>query len=279
MRSLTSVEIVESVANAVQRINAEIDPSIRAYFESAHAKAKGPEKQVLDILIKNADIAKKTRVPLCQDTGLVVIFAQLGIGISLEEPLSALIQRGVAKGYTEGFLRKSILRDPLYDRTNTGDNTPAIVHIESVPGDKLVLEITAKGGGSENASALQMFNPSDNDVAITAWVVERIRLKGRNSCPPLLIGLGIGGDLEYCALLAKKALGRPIGQRNSNERYAQLERSIAVALNELELGAGGYGGQTTVMDVFIETAPCHIASLPVALNVGCHSTRHTTVVL
>jgi fumarate hydratase subunit alpha len=279
MRSIDSQSIVERVARAVQQINADIAPPILDYFMSGLSKSQNIEKQVLEILIKNADIAKTSKIPLCQDTGLVVVFAKMGIEVSLAEPLRRSIDRGVAQGYEEGYLRKSMVRDPLFDRTNTGDNTPATLHIELVPGDQLELTIIAKGGGSENASALNMFTPSDDEDLILDWVVGHIRQKGQNACPPLIIGLGIGGDFEQCAQLAKRALNRPIGQRNSDERYAAFELKIHQALNNLDLGAGGYGGRLTAMDVFIESAPCHIASKPVALNVGCHSTRHSTVIL
>ncbi len=279
MRHIDPLSISDAVRTAVQKINTDIDPLILKAFKAGQSKGDEIESQVLDILIKNADIAHEQHLPLCQDTGLVVIFASVGIGVSLSEPLEASIQRGVAQGYIEGYLRKSVVRDPLYDRKNTGDNTPALVYIDLVEGDQMTLHIMAKGGGSENASALNMFTPSDQEEAIITWVVDRIRQKGRNTCPPLIIGLGIGGNFETCALLAKKSLGRPIGQRNGNRSYAELELKIMQALNDLNIGAGGYGGHMTVMDVFIETAPCHIASLPVALNIGCHSTRHATVTL
>ncbi len=279
MRHIDPQSISDAVCEAVQRINTDIDPLILKAFKSGKSKGDEMESHVLDILIKNADIASEQHIPLCQDTGLVVVFASVGIGAVLAEPLEASIQRGVARGYFDGFLRKSIVRDPLYDRRNMGDNTPALVYIDLVEGDQVTLHIMAKGGGSENASALNMFTPSDHDDAIIAWVVERIRQKGRNTCPPLIIGMGIGGNFETCALLAKKSLGRPIGQRNENKDYAALEQKLMTTLNDLDIGAGGYGGHMTVMDVFIETAPCHIASLPVALNIGCHSTRHTTVIL
>ena len=279
MRYIDPQIISDVVAKAVRQINTDIDPLIMGCFKSGLSDGHDTETKVLDILIKNADIAKQQQLPLCQDTGLVVVFASVGIEVSMSEPLDVSIQRGVAKGYVEGFLRKSMVCDPLYDRQNTGDNTPAMVSIDSVVGDKLTLHIMAKGGGSENASALNMFTPSDDENAIIDWVVDRVRQKGPNACPPLIIGLGLGGSFDVCALLAKKSLGRLIGQRNADEKYALLERKIFKALNELNLGAGGYGGHMTVMDVFIETAPCHIASLPVALNIGCHSTRHTTITL
>lgn len=192
--------------------------------------------------------------------------------------MEELINLAVKKGYQDSFLRKSVVQDPL-ERINTGDNTPAIVYVELVDGDVFELQVMAKGGGSENASALWMLDPADGEQGIIEKVVARIKEKGANCCPPLLLGIGIGGDMEKSAVLAKKALFRKIGERNSIQRYASLEKKILAEVNSLGIGVGGFGGKLTAMDVFIEIAPCHIASMPVALNVGCHSTRHCVVKL
>lgn len=234
------------------------------------------ERKVVEIILKNSDIAVVEDLPLCQDTGSVVVFATIGTEVELEDDLQSIIDQSVSESYEKYLLRKSITKDPL-NRENTKDNTPAIIHVELVKGDICRFEIAAKGGGSENISALTMLKPADGEQGIADFVVKQISAKGRNACPPLIIGIGIGGNFEICAKLAKKSLFRDIGTRHPEEYYSNLEQEILTKVNELEIGAGGYDGKLTAMDVFIEKAPCHIASLPVALNVGCHSTRHTVV--
>ncbi len=274
MRIINSSTIIDAVVKKISEINFLIDPNILNFFKKAETLEQ--EKDILNILIDNAEIAKSKKIALCQDTGIVVVFVKIGNDVRLEHDLQSLIDEAVKISYEENFLRKSVVSDPL-DRKNTGYNTPAIVHVEMVLGDSFELWIMAKGGGSENASALWMLDPADGEEGIIEKVVSRIKEKGANCCPPLLLGVGIGGDMEKCAMLAKKALFRKIGERNSMKRYASLEVEILEAVNKLDIGVGGFGGKLTAMDVFIETAPCHIASMPLALNIGCHSTRHCII--
>lgn len=276
MRVIDSGTIIEVVSKKVSEINFLIDLNILNFFKKA--KVESTEKDFLNILIENSKIADNKKIALCQDTGIVIVFAKIGIEVKLEKNLEELINLAVKKGYQDSFLRKSVVQDPL-ERINTGDNTPAIVYVELVDGDVFELQVMAKGGGSENASALWMLDPADGEQGIIEKVVARIKEKGANCCPPLLLGIGIGGDMEKSAVLAKKALFRKIGERNSIQRYASLEKKILAEVNSLGIGVGGFGGKLTAMDVFIEIAPCHIASMPVALNVGCHSTRHCVVKL
>ena len=236
-------------------------------------------KQILQQLQENLKIAGEDMIPICQDTGMAVIFAKVGqdvhfVGGSFKDAVNA----GVAKGYTEGYLRKSVVADPLR-RVNTGDNTPAVLHIELVEGDKVELTVAPKGFGSENMSALKMFTPSASREDIIDYVVDVVRRAGSNPCPPMVIGVGVGGDFEQCALLAKKALCRPVSEPNADEYYAAMESEILEKANALNIGPQGFGGKTTALSAAVEFAPTHIAGLPVAVNIGCHVTRHVTVVV
>lgn len=278
MGSITSSRITDAVADAVGDINFTITTDIRQYLKSHLNRLSGREKEVVDILLSNAEIAKEKSIPLCQDTGTVVVFAEIGNDVTLEEPINISINRGVARGYQKHFLRKSIVGDPI-NRENTADNTPAVIHIDHIEGSEVRLLIGAKGGGSENVSTVAMLSPSEGIEGIRTFVSEHIRKHGANACPPLIIGVGIGGNFESCAVMAKRALFRTIGKRHPNQVYGKLETAILKDVNALGIGAGGFGGKLTAMDVFVETTPCHIASLPVAVNVGCHSTKHTTRIL
>jgi fumarate hydratase subunit alpha len=234
--------------------------------------------EVLTQIIENAQIATAEFVPMCQDTGVTVVFVELGEEVCFEgSGLIEAINRGVAEGYQTGYLRKSMVRDPLR-RQNTQDNTPAIVHIDLVPGDKLKIMVAAKGGGAENMSALRMLRPAEGLPGIMDFVLEVVKKAGPNACPPLVVGIGIGGNLEKSALLAKKALFRPLGQRHPDPFYAQLEEELIEKINKLGIGPQGMGGKVTTLDVHMEVFPCHIASLPVAVNLDCHAHRHKEVV-
>jgi len=233
----------------------------------------------LEQVVRNARIAREGKFPLCQDTGLAVVFVRVGqdvrvTGGSLEEA----VQEGVRRGYREGYLRKSVVRDPLR-RENTGDNTPAVVHYRIVPGNGLEITLMAKGAGSENMSGVRMLTPADGAEGVKAFVVEQVRQAGANPCPPVIVGVGIGGTLERCALLAKEALLRPVGRRNPDPFYAEMEEELLTRINALGIGPQGFGGKVTALDVHIEAEPCHIASLPVAVNIQCHAARHATVML
>ena len=230
---------------------------------------------ILDDIIKNDTLASKEMIPMCQDTGIVVVFAKIGYDIHFKCDLYDAINSGVSKAYNDFYLRKSVA-DPL-SRINTKDNTPAIVHTVFTKGDMLELTIALKGAGSENMSKLKMLNPTDGNEGITDFVIETIKEAGGRPCPPLFVGIGIGGDFEKCALLAKEALMQE--DNNQNEEIKRLEETILNKINSLNIGPMGLGGNTTAFAVFIKTAPCHIASLPVAVNIQCHANRHVKVVL
>jgi fumarate hydratase subunit alpha len=237
-------------------------------------------RRILEQILQNADIARDTQAPLCQDTGYAIFFVELGRDLALtgEGTLQDAIDRGVADGYTGGFLRKSIVRDPL-NRVNTGDNTPSVVHLTQVPGSELKITFAAKGGGSENMSRQAMLKPADGVEGVKQFVVDAVRRAGANPCPPVIVGVGIGGTFEKSTLLAKKSLLRKLGSRHPDKYYAALEEELLELVNRTGVGPQGLGGTTTALDVLIEVYPCHIASLPVALNMQCHSARHRSVTL
>ncbi|MBQ7171010.1 MAG: fumarate hydratase [Clostridia bacterium] len=229
----------------------------------------------LSALRENLSAARELNVPVCQDTGMAVVFCEMGDRVRIEGGcLSDAVNAGVAQGYTEGRMRLSVVSDPLYDRKNTETNAPAILHLSSVPGDGLRIVAAPKGFGSENKSALKMFTPAAGEEEIVSFVRETVRRAGADPCPPIMVGVGIGGDFEYCATLAKRALIRPIGDRNADPRYAALEDRLLSEINGLGIGAAGFGGSVTALAVKVETYPTHIAGLPVAVNINCHAIRH-----
>ena len=234
---------------------------------------------MLGQLIENTEIAHRQRVPICQDTGATVVLVELGqdahvVGGDLGEA----INRGVRRGYEEGYLRKSIVGHPL-TRTNTGDNTPAMIHYEIVPGDRIRIVVAPKGGGSENMSAFRVLTPAEGETGVKEFIVDAVRQAGPNPCPPIVVGVGIGGTFEVCAWLAKKALLRPLGKLNDDREIARLERQLLAEVNNLGIGPAGLGGRITALAVHIEWYPCHITSLPVAVNLNCHAARHKEIIL
>ena len=230
--------------------------------------------------LQNAEIAAEQQIPICQDTGVAVCFVELGAELSVSGGLLPdAINRGVASGYKKYYLRKSLVSDPLFDRVNTRDNTPAVIHLRIVPGEHLKIVLAPKGGGSENMSALRMLKPSDGRAGVVKFVVDAAVSAGGNPCPPTVVGVGIGGTMEYAALLAKKALLRPVGRPARDARYAELEQEILDRINASGVGAQGLGGDVTALAVHVEWAPCHLASLPVAVNLNCHAARHAEVTL
>lgn len=236
-------------------------------------------KSVLCDLERNLDAAAKLDIPVCQDTGMAVVFLEIGQDVHLTGGnLKDAVNLGVRRGYEKGLLRKSVVADPLL-RVNTGDNTPAIIHTEIVAGDSLKITVAPKGFGSENMSGIRMLTPAADRKGVIDAVVEIVKSAGSNPCPPMVVGVGIGGDFEQCAYLSKKALCRSIDERNQNEFYAELEKELLCEINKLDIGPQGFGGITTALAVNIETAPTHIAGLPVAVNIGCHVTRHSTAVI
>ncbi len=236
---------------------------------------------VLDKLNQNIEAAKKINVPICQDTGMAVVFAEIGSEVCLKGELSfeEAINQGVRDAYINGYLRKSIVSDPLFNRKNTNDNTPAIIHTRIVKGDKIRLVAAPKGFGSENMSAVKMFTPSATEDDIIDFVVDVVKNAGSNPCPPIIVGVGIGGNFEYCTYLSKLALTRDLDKRNPDQKYAELEQKILDKINKLGIGPQGFGGKTTALAVNIEQYPTHIAGLPCAVNIGCHVTRHKEIVI
>lgn len=278
MRIIEAQKVIDAVARMCVSANRNLPQDVRQSFETGLASETSPAaREIFRQLLENADLARKTGLPLCQDTGLAVFFVDLGEECRVEGGLKAAVTEGVRQGYLEGYLRKSAC-DP-FTRKNTGDNTPAVIHIDLVPGDKLKIWFMAKGGGSENMSRVTMLSPAQGWPGVKDFVVQRMAEAGPNPCPPTMIGVGIGGTCEYAAILAKKALLRPLGQRHPDPQYAAMEEELLAALNDLGIGPMGLGGQTTALDVKLNVAPCHLASLPLAVNVNCHSIRHEEVEL
>ena len=232
----------------------------------------------MDKIEENYGIADADEVPICQDTGLACVFLEIGQDVHIEGNLKDAVDEGVRQGYTEGYLRKSCVKDPI-DRVNTGDNTPAVIYYEIVPGDGLKITVAPKGFGSENMSQIKMLKPSDGLAGVKEFIVKVVEDAGPNPCPPIVVGVGIGGTFDKAALLAKKALMRPLDQRNENPFYRDLEEEMLEKINALGIGPQGFGGRTTALAVNIETLPTHIAGLPCAVNINCHVTRHKTVEL
>lgn len=275
MKTVSFEEIAAAVANLCIDSNCSLPKRVTELYQQSIAAEQSPlATSILEQCSQNAMIASEGRMPLCQDTGLAVFFITIGNQIHINGgSLEDAVNEGVRRGYSEGYLRKSVLADPLFDRKNTGTNTPAILHTELTEGDELTITIIPKGGGAENSSAIKMLSPSAGVEGVVSFVVETIRQAGGNPCPPVILGIGIGSNFEGCALLAKKALLRPVGELNPDPRYAALEKRILAEVNATGIGPQGLGGATTAFAAHIEYAPCHLASLPVAVNVNCHIHR------
>lgn len=287
MRTITFEIVAQALETLSIQCAYELPDDVRQALRSALHKETGTRaRRILDHLLENARIAAEERIPLCQDTGLAIVFVELGSGVQFAPPadnpdatLIDAINEGVRNGYEKGLLRKSVVAEPLRDRINTKTNTPAIVHLSIVSGDSLKVTFMAKGGGCENKSLFKMFNPTESRDKVCQWIVDVVKNAGPNACPPYVVGVGLGGNFELSALLSKRALLRPVGQRNSDPYYADMERSLLSAINATGIGPQGLSGDATALDVAIETAPCHIASLPVAVTIECHSHRHGRVTL
>ncbi len=250
------------------------DDVVDSFHKSLQTEESPTGRNVMEQLIENAKIAKDEQLPMCQDTGFAVIFAEIGQDVSfVGGDLKEAINEGVRQGYADGYLRKSIVSDPI-EGINTKDNTPAVIHFDVVPGDKVKLTIAPKGGGSENMSAVKMLKPSDGRQGVIDFVVEHVKQAGPNPCPPTVVGVGIGGTFEKVAYLAKHSLLRSLGEPNPNPFYAEMEKEILERINKLGIGPQGFGGTTTSLAVHIETYPRHIASFPAAVNINCHAARH-----
>jgi fumarate hydratase subunit alpha len=279
-RDVSARIIAETVKKLFIDANIEIGVDALALLRQAgEAETSGRARHVLSQILENARIAREDRMPLCQDTGLAIVFAELGQDVHVTDgDFAGAVRQGVRLAYAEGFLRKSVC-DPL-SRQNTGDNTPAILHTEIVPGSEIRIHVMPKGGGSENMSSVAMLTPAAGLDGIKRYVIDQVARAGSNPCPPTVIGVGIGGNIEMAALLAKKALLRPLGQRNRRDaRLAELEEALLLEINRLGIGPQGYGGAVTSMAVHCDMTPCHIASLPVAVNIQCHAVRHKEAVI
>ena len=287
----TRIITYQQIATTVERLCIEScyelpGDVLEALQQAAGAETNPRARHILEQLLENARIAAEKRIPLCQDTGLAVIFVSQGANAMFtppaEKPEATLvdaINAGVAAGYEKGLLRKSVVAEPLNERKNTDTNTPAIIHHEIAAGDKLLISVMTKGGGCENKSQFKMFNPTESAEAVCQWVVDVVTQAGANACPPFVVGVGIGGNFEQSCLLSKKALLGKMTDSNPDEFYARLEAQLLSQINALNLGPQGLGGDTTALAVKIETAPCHIASLPVAVNIECHAHRHKSAEL
>ena len=273
--------VAEAVADLCGKAACDLPPDVLDRLRQMEARETSElGRDFFAQYLENARIAREERMPLCQDTGFAVCFVELGDRVRFDRgTVYEAISEGVARGYREHFLRKSIVNDPLFDRKNTQDNTPPVIHLELVPGEKLHITLAPKGGGSENMSAIRMLKPSDGRQGVVDFAVETLRKAGGNPCPPTVVGMGIGGTFEKAAFLAKKALLHKIGEPNPDPRYAELEAEILEKINATGVGPQGLGGSVTSLAVHIEFFPCHIASLPVAINVNCHAARHAEVEL
>lgn len=280
IRELDLNLITEAVAELCIRANIQLGTDIEDSLRTA-AGCENCElgRNVLDVLLENAAVARAENLPICQDTGLTVVFIELGqdvhlIGGELEKAVNA----GIASGYERGYLRKSVVRDPLV-RVNTGENTPGVVHVKIVPGNRVKITVAPKGFGSENMSRLAMLKPAQGREGLKRFIIETVELAGPNPCPPIILGIGIGGTMEKAALIAKEALLRPLGESNPDPSWGAFEKELLEEINALGIGPAGFGGRTTALGVHINVYPTHIAGLPIAVNIGCHVTRHAETVL
>lgn len=279
MRQIRAERITEAVARLCVEANCHLSRDITARLNDMHAQETWPQaKEILERIIENYQIADREDVPVCQDTGMACVFLKIGQDVHVVGDITEAVNEGVRRGYSEGYLRKSVVRDPL-DRVNTGDNTPAMLYTELVSGDKIEITVAPKGFGSENMSQIKMLRPSDGVQGVKDFVLKVVEDAGPNPCPPIVVGVGIGGTFDKAAYMAKKALLRSVDEPNEKPFYADLEKELLESINALGIGPQGFGGKTTALAVNIETCPTHIAGLPVAVNINCHVTRHKTEVL
>lgn len=279
MRTIETKQIKEIVYDLFSRISFRYDENTKQQIIKAKENSSGRENSVLTLLLKNEEVAKNDNVPLCQDTGMAIVNLEIGQEVCfINGDLNKAIHDAVKEAYTNNYLRYSVVDDPLFERKNTNDNTPAVIHYEIVPGDKVKITCMAKGFGSENASKLIMLNPSDGIEGVKKEVIERVKEKGANACPPLTIGIGIGGTMDKCAYLSKKALLRN-EYHNPNENYKKLEEELLQEINNLDIGPAGLHGKNTCLKVAIEYYPTHIAGLPLSININCHAVRKEEIIL
>jgi fumarate hydratase subunit alpha len=281
MRVVKVSEIIPVVKRLCIEANYYIGEDVLQKLEEAASQEESPVgKEILSQILTNHRLAASEKMPACQDTGVAVVFVELGQDVRLEGgDFYSAINEGVRQGYAEGYLRKSLVDDPVIERKNTGDNTPAIIHTEITPGDKIKITVAPKGGGSENMSEVKMLTPAEGLEGVMNFVIDRVRRSGGNPCPPVIVGVGIGGNFEACALLAKKALMRDLKDKHPDPKWAQAEEELLVRINRLGIGPMGLGGRITALGVKIMTMPCHIASMPVAVNIQCHAARHKSALI
>ncbi|MCR5794193.1 MAG: fumarate hydratase [Solobacterium sp.] len=281
MREIDVKLVEDKVFEECGRIAVQYDPGILEGFRKAYEEETDERSRAaVKMLLENAEIAEKERIPICQDTGLVIVWLKVGQEVHfVNGSLYEAVHNGVRRSYTENCLRASAVDDPLFDRKNTKDNTPAVIYTEITEGDRVVIELMAKGFGSENKSAVKMLTPAEGEEGVRAFVLDTIRNAGPNACPPFIVGVGIGGTFDSCAVLSKRALLRPLHEGNSDPRYRKLEDELLEAANRLKVGPMGFHGKTTALKVQIEYAPTHIAGLPCAVNMCCHVCRHAKAVI
>jgi fumarate hydratase subunit alpha len=280
MREIKAEYIKSTINNLFKQANYYLDEDLPDLLNSFISKESNPlAKSILEKLIINARLADKLQKPLCQDTGVAVVFLEIGQDLHILGDLREAIESGIMESYKENYFRKSMVSDPCFGRENTNTNLPAIIHTEIVSGDKLKITVAPKGGGSENMSRIAMLKPSDGIEGIKDFVLDTVMKAGGNPCPPIIIGVGVGGNFEACATMAKKSLMRPLNSLNKDPLWAEVEMNLLKRINKTNIGPQGLGGDTTALKVFIETMPCHIASLPVAVNIQCHSHRHTSTII
>jgi len=281
MRKVESEVIKNKIKDLFIEANYYIEEEVLESLKKSYSKEKNERaKFVLKTIIENDEIALEEKIPLCQDTGMAVVFVELGNNVEVTgDDIEVAVNKGVRAAYKEGYLRKSVVNDPLFQRINTNDNTPAVVHIQVVKGDEIKLTVTPKGFGSENMSSIKMMKPADGVDGVKDFVLEVVKEAGPNPCPTIIVGIGIGGTFEKAALISKQALTRDINSHNSNGNYKKLEAELMEEINLLDIGPGGFGGKTTCLGVNIEYFPTHIASLPVAVNICCHAYRHKSIVI
>ena len=281
MREIGSKKVTETVARLCQEANFDLgDDVLKSLREARDKEESALGRQVLEQILENANIAKSERIPLCQDCGTTVVFLEVGQDAHISGgDLYAAVEEGVRQGYSQGYLRKSIVRQPFSARVNTKDNTPSIIHVEMVAGDNLHITVMPKGGGSENMNRLAMLKPAEGRQGVIDFIVKAVEEAGSNPCPPVIVSVGIGGTADKAMILAKKALLRKVGEPNADPEIAELEREILERVNSLGIGPEGFGGRTTALAVHAEVFPTHIASLPVAVNLQCHSARYKEAVL
>ena len=281
MKTITTQQITEAVRQLCMDVSYDLPQDVEAALEQGLAKEESSfGKYCLEQIIHNCHLAREHQQAMCQDTGIAVVYLYVGQDVHITGgSLADAVNEGVRQGYEDGYLRKSVVEEPLFERMNTGDNTPAVMHMELVPGDQLRIMVVPKGAGSENMGAMKMLKPADGLEGAKQFILDTVRNAGGNPCPPIVVGIGVGGTMEKAPMLAKQALTREIGSRNPNPLYAKLEEELLEAINNMGIGPQGLGGRVTALAVHIEYYPTHIAMLPVAVNINCHAARHKEVVL